>query len=68
MPSLTQKGQVTIPKQVREALGLRPGDEVDFDINDNKAILIKKPKKIPFEKWMGCLGKGKTEEFMKEIR
>ena len=28
----------------------------------------KKLKKIPFEKWMGYLGNGKTDEFMKEIR
>ena len=68
MPNLTQKGQVTIPKRVRIALGLKPGDEVDFDINDSKAVLIKKPKKIPFEKWLGYLGKGKTEDFMREIR
>ena len=68
MTHLTQKSQVTIPKQIRIALGLKPGDNVDFNIEDGKAVLIKKPKKIPFEKWMGYLGKGKTEELMKEIR
>jgi antitoxin PrlF len=32
MPSavLTSKGQITIPKQVREALGVATGDRVDF--------------------------------------
>ena len=68
MTHLTQKSQVTIPKQIRIALGLKPGDEVDFNIKNGKAVLIKKPRKIPFEKWMGYLGKGKTEDFMKEIR
>ena len=68
MPNLTQKGQVTIPKKVRAALGLKPGDEVDFDMDNSKVVLIKKPKKIPFEKWMGYLGRGKTGEFMNEIR
>jgi antitoxin PrlF len=28
MPSVTTKGQVTIPKAVREAMGIKPGDEV----------------------------------------
>ena len=68
MTHLTQKSQVTIPKQIRLVLGLRPGDDVDFSIENGKAVLVKKPKKLPFEKWMGYLGQGKTEEFMKEIR
>ena len=68
MPNLTQKGQVTIPKQVREALGLKPGDEVDFDISNSKIVVVKKPKKIPFEKWKGCLGKHKTDDLMSQIR
>ena len=68
MPSLTQKGQVTIPKKVRIALGLKPGDEVDFDMNNSKVLVIKKPKKLPFEKWLGCLGKHKTSELMDQIR
>lgn len=28
--TLTSKGQLTIPKDVREAMGLGPGDRVDF--------------------------------------
>jgi len=68
MTHLTQKSQVTIPKKIRLVLGLRPGDDVDFSIENGKAVLVKKPKKLPFEKWMGYLGKGKTDELMKEIR
>ena len=68
MPSLTQKCQVTVPKQIRLALGLKPGDEVDFDIKNNKAVLHKKFKKLPFEKWLGYLGRHKTSKLMEEIR
>lgn len=68
MPTLTQKAQVTIPKQFRTALGLREGDEVEFEMGEGKLVLHKKMRKIPFEKWEGFLGKGRTDELMKEIR
>ncbi|MFC7043445.1 AbrB/MazE/SpoVT family DNA-binding domain-containing protein [Halonotius sp. GCM10025705] len=31
MPRVTTKGQVTIPKEIRDALGIEPGDEVTFE-------------------------------------
>lgn len=38
--TLTSKGQVTIPKTVRDALQLRKGDKVDFTITENGEALI----------------------------
>ena len=38
--SLTVKGQVTIPKRVRDALGLKPGDEVDFVLSDDGKVTL----------------------------
>lgn len=38
---LTEKGQVTIPIRVREELGLRPGDEVEFEVVDGTARLTR---------------------------
>ena len=40
---LTSKGQLTIPKEVREALGLRAGDRVFFTVRDGAAVLAKVP-------------------------
>ncbi len=31
MPTVTSKGQVTLRKKVRDALGIQPGTEVEFD-------------------------------------
>ena len=40
---ITSKGQVTIPRSVREALDLREGDEVIFRVEDARAVLAKTP-------------------------
>lgn len=39
MSSLTSKGQVTIPKAIRDKFGLKTGDRVDFKIENGKVIL-----------------------------
>ncbi len=38
--TLTSKGQITIPRPVRQALGLTPGDKVDFVAVDGGFKLI----------------------------
>jgi antitoxin PrlF len=38
---ISAKGQVTIPKQVREGIGLQPGDYVAYELHDGVAILRK---------------------------
>lgn len=38
---VTSKGQVTVPKAVREALGIESGDEVVFRVEGNRAILAR---------------------------
>jgi len=41
--AITAKGQATIPKAIREHLGLRPGDRVKFFLHpDGSAVLLPK--------------------------
>jgi antitoxin PrlF len=40
--TITSKGQVTIPKRVREALGVAPGDSVDFAVNQAGQVVLQK--------------------------
>jgi AbrB family looped-hinge helix DNA binding protein len=44
--TLTQKGQVTIPKHVRDSLGLKPHDKVEIVVEGDEARLRKKGKTI----------------------
>lgn len=40
---VTSKGQITIPKSVREALELHEGDEVLFRVERSRAVIAKTP-------------------------
>jgi AbrB family looped-hinge helix DNA binding protein len=40
---VTSKGQVTVPKVVRDALGIRDGDELIFRVEGNRAVLARTP-------------------------
>lgn len=34
------KGQVVIPKAIRDRIGLHPGDEVDFEVRDGGEVVV----------------------------
>ena len=39
--TLTSKGQVTIPKRIRDFLGLRPGSAVDFEVSGEGQVTLR---------------------------
>jgi len=40
--TLTSKGQVTIPKKVRDALKLSPGSAVEFTVNESGEVIVRR--------------------------
>ena len=41
LATLTSKGQVTIPKSVRDSLRLHAGDKIEFIINESREVLVR---------------------------
>lgn len=67
--TVTTKGQVTIPKPVRDRLGIKPGNAVEFELApDGRVVLRKTSGRRPisrFEALRGRAGKGlSTDEIM----
>lgn len=55
--SISSKGQVTVPQEIRKRLGVSPGDRIDFVIEgDLTVIRPSRSQDNPFEKYRGILG------------
>ena len=70
-----ERGQVTIPKNIREKLGLQPRTEVQFELVNGALVLRKVRKPLPLRKWKGKAGKrfasmgfASVDEYLKELR
>ena len=42
MSAITVKGQVTVPKQIRDALGLTPGSHVEFGVDEQGRVILQR--------------------------
>ena len=68
---LSEKGQITIPKPVREKLGLLPGAVLEFQALNGKLVASKKVAHDVFTKWRGKgnLSKGlSVDRYLKRTR
>ena len=43
--TMTSKGQTTIPKDIREGLGLKPKDQVSFTLMPDGAVIMRAKKR-----------------------
>ncbi|MEF8786417.1 MAG: AbrB/MazE/SpoVT family DNA-binding domain-containing protein [Haloarculaceae archaeon] len=69
MTRITKKGQVTIPKEIREELGIQPGDEIDFEETEEGYVIRKEVDESRFEKWRGIAETNLTvRERMNDLR
>lgn len=50
MSTITVKGQVTVPKPIRDALGLTPGSRVDFDLNEQGQVVLRRAASRPIRR------------------
>jgi len=69
------RGQVTIPKEIRERFGIGPETEVEFRVVSGSIVLRKAPRKLNLDKWKGrCggafakLGYSSVDEFIEDVR
>ena len=54
--TITRKGQTTIPKAVRERLGVKYGDQIDFVVKPDGSVVVEAAK-IPVSSLRGMLWK-----------
>ncbi len=71
--TVTVKGQVTIPKAVRDRLGVQPGDRVEFHVEAGQRAVLTRAVDSSFEsrfaKLIGCADAGlTTDEIMAMTR
>ena len=66
---LSEKGQITIPKPLRERLGLQAGQILEFEEEKGKLIATKSTSSDPVDAVFGILKtKRKTNQIMKDLR
>jgi AbrB family looped-hinge helix DNA binding protein len=70
-----ERGQVTIPKEIRDQFGLGPEREVKFRVVGGNIVLKKAPKKLNLAKWKGHsgdrfakLGYSSVDQFIDDVR
>ena len=70
---ITQKGQITIPVEIRERYGFLPNTSIEFEEENNKVYIVKSQislaKENPFDYVRGKASSGlSTDEIMKLTR
>ena len=65
---VAERGQVTIPKALRDKLGIRAGTALEFTAR-NGLLVAQKAETDPVSKVFGCLAHGvDTDRFIRELR
>ena len=66
---VAERGQVTIPKVLRDRLGIRPGTILEFQEDQGKLVAVKAVAMDTVDQLYGTLGSGRrTDDIMQELR
>lgn len=66
LATISTKGQVTIPAEIRRTLGLKPGDKVAFTLNQGEVKLEPSPSAL--RAGFGAVKPRRKPEDFKELR
>ena len=65
---VAERGQVTIPKALRDKLGIRPGTALEFSAREG-SLVARMSETDPVSSVFGCLGRRiDSEDFVRAIR
>ena len=67
MTKITTKGQVTIPKRLRDHLGLKPGSSVEFELAGDGRVFLKTRQQAPESKFARLRGSAKLDMTTDEV-
>jgi antitoxin PrlF len=67
MTKITTKGQVTIPKRLRDHLGLEPGSLVEFELAADGRVFLKTRQPAPESKFARLRGSAKSSFTTDEV-
>jgi AbrB family looped-hinge helix DNA binding protein len=65
---VTDRGQVTIPSEIRRRLGIGAGTKLRFHTDGGKLVAVKEALTDPVSRVYGVAGKGSTEKIMSQLR
>jgi len=67
---VAERGQVTIPKALRQKLGIKPGTVLDFEIKQATLVAVKVHEQNSVEQVYGCLSREgiDTDKVIEELR
>ena len=66
---VSEKGQVTVPKKLRDSLDIRPGDELDFIEQGSRLVAVKVTSLDPVASVYGSVDLGRsTDDLIRELR
>jgi len=65
--TITGKGQVTVPRSVREELGLQPGDRLVWSLHEDGSVEVRKAALRPLREIVGLLGRPSRSATVEEM-